>query len=316
MHRRSAPFASSLLAVMAVAAACGGSSGGDPYDLLYKPIEADRDPVQVNVGFAVTAEGTSIVVDPSQVGFVVDRAGGSSALHLAIPFGALDIDPATLAPLGVVGDSIDVDIVLDGDAVYARSPILGTLLQTLLAQSGELPDGDLGDWLRLGTTAELESVMGLLGGGAAIPSATMPPAGNAGELKSTLEGLGITLKNEGRQNQNGVDANHVSVSLDVDKLLASDYLEMVSPAELEAGRSALQQVELEVDLWLDASSGNLAEVDVKAASTTGTSGVIELTLRFRDPDGTIQTDAPGSFVELPLQSIVEELIRGGGLLGF
>ncbi|MEW5991131.1 MAG: hypothetical protein AB1736_07260 [Chloroflexota bacterium] len=314
MRRRFAPFASLLLAVTAIAAACGGSSGGDPYDLLYKAIESDRDPVQVNVGFAITDGPTSIVIDPSQVGVVIDKAGAKGAVHVAIPLASLDMNPADLAVFGFIGDSIDFDLVYDGDAVYARSAVAGALLQTVLAQTGELPDGDLGGWLRLGTTAELESLAELLSGGAAIPTATMPPAANAGELKATLEGLGITLKNEGRQDRNGVDANHISVGLDVDKLLASDYLDAAGAAEIESARSALEQVELKIDLWLDASSGHLAEVDVKFASKTDSSQTGELTLRFRDPDGSISTDAPDDFVELPIESLVESLM-GGGLLG-
>jgi hypothetical protein len=87
--------------------------------------------------------------------------------------------------------------------------------------------------------------------------------------------------------------------------------------ELEAGRTALRQIELKIDLWIEASSGNLAEVDVKAASTTGTEAVGELTLRFRDPDGTIPTDAPDDFVEVPVNSLVQDLmtLMGVGLFG-
>ena len=317
MRRRFAPLASLLLAVSAVAAACGGSSGGDPYDLLSKAMKADRDPVQVNLGLAVTAEGTSIVIDPSQVGFVADKAAGTGALHVAIPLATLGMDPSVLIPLGFGGDSVEIDVVFDADALYVRSPLLGGLLGTLLAQSGELPDGDLTGWLRLGTAAELGSLMQLLGAGANLPSATFPPAGNAGELKATLEGAGITLKNEGRQEQNGVDAHHLSVALDLEKFLASEYLGTVDPVELEAARTALGQIELKIDLWIEASSGNLAEVDVKAASTTGTAAVGELTLRFRDPDGTIPTDAPDDFVEVPIDSLVQDLmtLMGGGLFG-
>jgi len=314
MRRRSAPLASLLLAVAAIAAACGGSSGGDPYDLLYKAIEADRDPVQVNAGFALTDGTMSIVIDPDQLGFVVDKDEGTGAVHVAIPLSTLNIDPITLLPLGFAGDSFEVDVVLDGDGLYARSPLVGTVLKTLLSQAGEAPAGDLTGWLRLGTAAELASLLELIGGTSTLPSATLPPAGNAGELKSSLEAAGITLKDEGRQNQNGVDANHLSVAIDVEKLLASDYLESADPAAVESIRSGLRELELQVDLWLEASSGQLAEIDVKAGSTTNSAQKAELTLRFRDPDGSIPTDPPADFVEIPLEDLMTLL--GGGLFGF
>ena len=317
MRRRFAPLASLLLAISAVAAACGGSTGGDPYDLLYKAIDSDRDPVQVNVGFALSDGSMSIVIDPSQIGFVADKEAETGALHVGIPLASLDLDPSVLAPLGFVGDSIDLDVVFDGDALYARSPLAGTLLVAVLAQSGEVPAGDLSGWLRIGTAAELESLMALLGETADIPSPSFPPAGSASELRTSLENAGITLKNEGRQNQNGVDADHLSVAIDVDKLLASDYLESADPVEVEGVRSTLQSIELKVDLWIEASSGHLAEIDVKAAPTSNGAQTAELTLRFRDPDGSIPTDAPDDFVELPIESLVQQLMQmmGGGLFG-
>ncbi|TAK02441.1 MAG: hypothetical protein EPO36_02110 [Chloroflexota bacterium] len=318
MRRRFAPLASLLLAVSAVAAACGGSSGGDAYDLLYKAIDSDRDPVQVNVGFALTDGSMSVEIDSSQIGFVMDKEGGSGAVHVSIPVDSLGADASVLTDLGFTGDAIDLDVVFDGEALYARSPLVGSLLEALLAETGGLPDGDLGGWLRFGTEAELSGLMEALGGTAALPSSSFPPAGNAGELKSSLEGAGITLKNEGREDHNGVDSNHISVAIDVEKLLASEYLESADAGSLESARTTLSELDLDINLWLEASSGHLAEIDVNAASTTNSDQTAELTLRFRDPDGSIPTDAPDDFVELPITELVEDLLPmllGGGMLG-
>jgi hypothetical protein len=127
------------------------SSTADPYELLSKAMNADRYPVQVNFGMSATADDTAMSIDPASIGVVIDEGAGSGAVHVSIAADDLGLDPADLDELGVTGDSIDLDVVWNGDAAYARIPILGSVLEMALAGTGGLPSGDLTVWLRLGT---------------------------------------------------------------------------------------------------------------------------------------------------------------------
>ena len=316
MHRRFAPLAALLLILSALVAACGGSSTADPYELLSKAMNADRDPVQVNFGISATAEDTTMSIDPASIGVVIDEGAGSGAVHVSIAAADLGIDPADLAELGVTEDSIDLDVVWNGDAAYARSPILGTVLEMALAGSGELPSGDLTGWLRLGTAEELAGLMELLGSGA-IPQVTPPPAGDAAALKQQLEAAGITLKIAGTEQRDGVEATHVTIELDVDKALASDYAGTVPAGQLADVKRALEEYDLEASLWIETSSSQLVELAVNGTSKADSSEVVAIVVKVGDPDGTIETSAPTDFVELPLDALVTNLMQllGPGLIG-
>jgi hypothetical protein len=316
MRRRFAPLASLLLALSALVAACGGSSGANPYELLSKATNADWDPIQVNIGISAKAGDTTISIDPASIGIVIDEGAGSGAVHLSVTADDLGTDPQDLAEIGVTEDSIDLDVVWNEDAAYARSPILATVLEMVLTGEGELPSGDLTGWLRLGTAEELASLMELLGGGA-IPQLTPPPAGDAAALKQQLEDAGITLKIAGTEQRDGVEATHLTVELDVDKVLASDYANAAPAAQLADVKRALEEYDLEAGLWIETSNNHVVEFDVKGTSKADASDVVELTVKIGDPDGTIETSAPTDFVELPLGALLTNLMEllGPGLIG-
>jgi len=298
-------------------AACGGSTAGDPYELLQTATKTTWSPVQVNVGLEAKDAGTTISIDPASIGVVVDKDAGTGALHVSLSAAALGLDATGLAALGISGGSIDVDAVYDGAAIYARSPILGSVLAMLLAQSGELPSGDLSGWLRLATAADLAGLKDTLGSGAEIPTVSMPPIADAKALKDVLEGAGITLKLEGTEQHDGAEAYHLSVAIDNDKLFSSDYLSGVSPTEVTSARAALEALKLDIDVWIDKASNHLVEVVAAGSSTADASQSATLTVKLGDPDGSISTTAPDSFTELPLDAILQNVMQliGQGLAG-
>src|SRR5262249_29374142 len=148
------------------------------------------DPIQVNVGIQGNDGTSNVSIDPSAIALLIDGKAGKGALHVSIPASTLQMDASTLAALGANGSTIDFDGVFDGQALYVRSPLVGQMLTLLLAN--DIPKGDLSGWLRLGTVAEFQSLVGSLGAGAGSDLPAPSVAGD-GSLKSVLDEMGVTL---------------------------------------------------------------------------------------------------------------------------
>ena len=75
-----------------------------------------------------------------------------------------------------------MDLLFDGQGLYAKSPIAATLLPMLMAQSGTPLTGDLSGWIKLGTKDEFAALAGSLGGALPIPSPAADPANELASL--------------------------------------------------------------------------------------------------------------------------------------
>ncbi len=315
--RRTIPGLAILLVVVAiVAAACGGSSASDPYALLSDSLKTARNPVQINVGVSATDGTDTIAIDPASIGIVVDSEAGTGAVHLSLAASDLGLDAATLASFGVTGSTIDFDLLYDGEGLYVRSPLAGVALTFLLAGSGELPSGDLSGWLRFGTKDELAAIMAALGG-SATPQLPVPSALAAPELKSTLEKAGVTLAVKESATRVGVNATRIEATVDVDKLLASDMFSSAAPADVADMASALKEANLSADIWVDPSAKQVVEVDVHVVSKSDSTQKADFTVTFKDPDGSVAEQAPSTFVDVPIQTLIQDLMQmlGQGMLG-
>jgi hypothetical protein len=315
---RFAPVIALILAISAIVAACGGAaSSTDPYKILSDASTTSRNPVQVNIGLDVKDGATTVTIDPSAFAFVVDKTAKTAALHLAVPVAPLGLDAATLNQLGVTGSTLDLDVVYDGDALYGRSPLFATALTFILGSSGDLPSGDLTGWLRIGTK---EDFAGLAGGGTGtgdMPSFAIPSAGDAVALKAALQDSGVTLTYVGTEKHGGADANHLKAAIDGTKLLSNKVFDSVSRAQIDQMTTALKEVTLSADLWVDKASNELAEVDLHVVATKDATQTATITIRIGDPDGTVSTSAPASFVEVPIKTIITNVMTliGQGLTG-
>ena len=318
MRYRLAPVLALILAFTAVVAACGGgTTSSDPYQVLSNSMKSTLDPVQVNVGFEASDGTTTVTIDPSALAFVVDKAGKTGAVHVSIPATALGSDTTLFTMLGITGSTLDVDVVYDGNALYGRSPLFATLLTALLQPSGDLPSGDLTGWLQLGTAADFADLAGTATGSGDVPSFAIPSAGDAPALKTALEDAGITLKLAGTEQHNGADAYHLTVAIDSTKLLANGAFSSVTAAQLGDVSTALKAVTLSGDLWVDKASNNVVEFDGHAVSTSDSTQSASLTVKIGSPDGTVSAAAPSTFVEVPIKSIITNVMSmvGQGLTG-
>jgi hypothetical protein len=305
--------------IAATAAACGNSaSTSDPYELLRKAGTAEQTQVQVDIGASIKTAGTTVTLDPGAIRVVIDKPAGKGTFHVSLPAAALGIPQAQLAQFGVTGSTIDLDVLWDGQALYAKSAVLGTLMPMLAAQMQiTLPSGDLTGWLKLLTKADIDSFAG--GMASAAPSAA-PSMPDAATLKKDLEDAGITITLAGTESKNGVNANHLKGTIDSAKMLASPQFTAMSATQRTQIEGALKSATVSFDMWVDASSGKFVEIDGHVVpndpTATGTAAMSgDLTIAFSTPSSP-NFDTPSGAVEIPMMEIVGQLLKAfGGSLG-
>ncbi len=264
-------------------AACGGGSATptpaaltDPNAILARATSAPMDQVEVKIGIKTSGStsGSDISIDPDSIVITIDSQAGKGSFHLSLPSSALGSDASMLGALGASGDTIDLDVLFDGQAVYAKSPLAASLLPLLMAQSGQTISGDLTGWLRLGTAddfAALGETFGALPGASPGASAApeVLPSFDPKQLQADLEASGVTLTYAGTESHNGVDADHLTMTIDGQKLatgpLASDMPSI--------GGSQLQDLAnagtLTADAWFDHSTGRVMELDLQGTDSSG-----------------------------------------------
>jgi len=305
-----------LAAVIAAALVLAGLAGGcaapaappDAYDLLSTATKTVWDPVQINVG-AVVADGTTTMrIESSDIALVVADAGRKSAIHLSLPAAVLGVKPQDLHRIGIDGDTIDVDTVYDGEKLYARSPLLGPSLRLLLGPSGKVPSGDLTGWLAFGSVEEFAALSNLMGTTPVAPSAA-PSGGPAQTLKATLAEAGITLSIAGTETHAGATAHHLTIAVDSPTLLGSPYFDAATRAQLGKLGVSIAGIVISGDVWIDQTAGRVVEVDIRIGSTDEPDRTAEITVTFRDPDGSVSVVAPSGSVAIPIGDLVAAMMK-------
>lgn len=323
-HRwRTAPSRAAVLALVIallgiLVAACGGAQAPaetDPYAILAKTADASYDKLKVQVGLETKGnpEG-DVKIDPSAIEVVVDSKAGTGSFRLSLPVSALGEEASGLAQLGITGDTLDIEVLFDGDALYAKSPLFATILPMLMAQTGQTVSGDLTGWLKLGTASEFEGLMGALGG-VAQPSAApsfaigdLEPA----DLKKQLEEAGATLAYVGSEQRNGVDAEHLTMTADFEKLASSPMAGQLPADQLAQLKELAGTEPVTMDMWFDKSSGRLTELsaDIEAGDQSAAFKVL-----VSDP-GEVSIQAPSDAVDVPIAPLLLSLLQMfGGSLG-
>jgi hypothetical protein len=303
-----------LLATLVITAAlllgaCSGTAAApDPYDQLTTSMKATWNPIQVNVGFKVTAAGTTVTLDPKDIAMVVDAAAQKFALHISLPAVALHIPTSALDQLGITGDSIDFDLVYAADALYARSAFFKPMLRLVLGPSGKVPTGDLTGWLKLGTKEELAALSALSGGATGMPSFA-PPSNATTGTKASFDAAGITLSSAGLEKHNGVDAQHIKIAADLTRLTSNPAF--IAGAGPQSGQAIalLKALTFSGDLWLDPATNRVVEADMHAASSSDPTESGDVTVTAHDPDGSVSLDAPAAAVNVPMGTLIAEMMK-------
>jgi len=299
----------SLVIAAALLVGCSAPAAApDPYDQLTTSLKATWSPIQVNVGVKVTAAGTTVTLDPKDIAMVVDAAAEKFALHISLPAAGLGIPTAALGQLGVDGDSLDFDMVYSGDAMYARSAFFKPMLRLILGPTGKVPAGDLSGWLKLGTKEELAALSALSGGASGMPSFA-PPSTGVETTRASFEAAGITLSSAATEKRNGIDAQHIKIALDLTKLTANPAF--IAGAGPQSGQAIamMKALTFSGDLWLDPATNRVVEADGHVASTSDPTAVGDVTVTARDPDGSVSLDRPSSSVDVPLGTLITEMMK-------
>ncbi len=311
-----------LLLVMLVAAACGASatpspSPADAYQTVGRAFQAPMDQVKIQLGVHSSGGSNDISIDPSALQLVLDTKAGKANIHLSLPVAALGSDATQLQALGVTGDTLDLDVIYDGTALYAKSPLAATLIPMLTAQSGQPITGDLTGWLKLGTADDFAGLADSLGGLASTApdaSAAPSPLGNldSAQLKTELENSGVTLTYVGSESRNGVDSDHLTASVDPSKLASSPLADQIPAGQLGQIQDLTSGDTLSIDMWLDRSDGRLNELDLHVGSSDGSK--TDVTILVSVPDST-SFDAPATSTDVPIVPLLTTLMQtfGGSL---
>jgi len=302
-------------------AACGGGASptpvaapSDPTAIIARAVAAPMDQVEVRIGIE-TSGGTvgDMSIDPDSIVVTVDSAAGKGSFHLSLPSSALGSDASMLGALGATGDTIDLDVLYDGQALYAKSPLAASLLPLLLAQSGQTISGDLTGWLRLGTADDLASLGDTFG---ATPDASAAPSPLADldpeQLKADLEASGVTVTYAGTEDHNGVQADHLTMTIDGQKLASGPLASELPSVGGDQIQTLAGSGTLTADAWFDQSTGRVMEIDLAATETDGST--INLTILVSTPSST-SFEAPSSFTDVPIAPLLSTLMQtfGGSL---
>jgi hypothetical protein len=313
VRNRLALLASVLMAVAVLVGGCSGAAAPpDPYEQLTTSIKTTWNPIQINLGIVVTAAGKTVTLDPKDIAMVLDTAGAKFGLHVSLPAAGLGVPALALSQLGIEGGSLAFDMVYVDDAIYARSALFKPTLRMILGPTGKVPAGDLTGWLKLGTKAELMALGALSGAARGMPS--LPPRSVADQttsaaVKASFEAAGITLSIAGTEKRNGSDARHLKLAVDLEKLAANPGFVAGAGAQGGPMIAAMKSFTFSGDLWIDPATNRIVESDLHMASTKDPTQVGDLTVTAHDPDGTVSLAAPPSSVDVPLGTLVTELMK-------
>ncbi len=289
-------------------AGCTGTATVDPYAVTTRAFQAGWDQVQVSVGMSVTAAGQTIAIPPAAMRLVVDGVAGKALVTVSIPASTLGV-PGAFARLGLSGDSLTFDAVYDGEALYARSAVMGPALRQLFAGSSALPSGDLTGWLRLVQRSDLEK-LGAGSAGPALPAIPAPPSGSTppspdgAPLRQTLDSVGIGLSYAGEEQRDALDTDHVHGTVDWNKLVNSPAASSVPQTEVDQLRAMAASMSTTFDLWADRATGRLDHVDVHFAVRGSNGGSFDVEIGLAAPPAGLKFGAPPKFLDVPLLKLL------------
>ncbi|HVL03923.1 MAG TPA: hypothetical protein VM386_05755 [Acidimicrobiales bacterium] len=277
-------------------AGCAGPVAIDPYELTGNVLSKPQGLVQLNVGFGYQSRSGTVRISPDMIRVVVDAEQDRFLVNISIPGAALGLGPEELALGMLPGGRVEMDMLFDADALYARAPLLAESLPFLLmgVGDGDIPDGDFRGWLKLASADELDALgdmmaaMQRMGGGPNPPDLSEYQELSPAQLKQLLEDSGITLSDEGVEERNGVAAHHVSVSLDYDAFAQSELFETL----FQDGAGSMPPVgsSFTTDLWFD--QANQRPLEVSLTGSAGDGERFELVILFSEPDAGTTFDAP------------------------
>lgn len=326
--RRTTLVAVSALAVALAVAGCGSAASSptpppDAGSVLTAASKASYPTkLEVSIAGSVTSAGTTVSLPDKALTIDVDTAAGVGLVHLAIPVSVLGADAVpALKALGVTGDTLTLDALYDGKAVYAKSPLLPALIAQLSALSSGTPLPTVGAdaWARLIDEATLKELASSATSAAssAAPASSMSPA----DLKATLEKVGATMTLGAQATGAGGPANDVKITIDPAK--AKAYMlahpEEFPTTQLSTVSSLGDLSTLSADVLVDVATSRVEQVSLTAAGKQDGKDIsVSFQVNIGEAPASVSFAAPSDAVDVPLVKILGPLVGsmlGGGLPG-
>lgn len=326
--RRTTAVAVSALAVALAVAGCGSAASSptpppDAGSVLTAASKASYPTkLEVSIAGSVTSAGTTVSLPDKALTIDVDTAAGVGLFHLAIPVSVLGADAVpALKALGVTGDTLTLDALYDGKAVYAKSPLLPALIAQLSALSSGTPLPTVGAdaWARLIDEATLKELASSATSAAssAAPASSMSPA----DLKATLEKVGATMTLGTQATGAGGPANDVKITIDPAK--AKAYMlahpEEFPTTQLSTVSSLGDLSTLSADVLVDVATSRVEQVSLTAAGKQDGKDIsVSFQVNIGEAPASVSFAAPSDAVDVPLVKILGPLVGsmlGGGLPG-
>ncbi|HEY5629161.1 MAG TPA: hypothetical protein VIR16_06590 [Candidatus Limnocylindrales bacterium] len=277
--------------------------------------------LEITLGGSYTAAGATTSLPDGLLVVDIDTAAGAGKVHLAVPASLLGAGgAATLAQLGITGDSITFDLLYDGKAVYAKSPALPALVTQLavLAQGVTMPQVGPDTWARLLDEATLKQFAGLAAGAvaSAAPSASVGPT----DLKTMLDQMGGSVSLGTQTTGPGGPAYDVKLTIDPAKAQAymAAHPEQFPTSQVQSLSAVGQLSSISADVLVDAATSRVEQVTLSMAATqSGAPVSASLKIGIAEAPAGVSFDAPANAVDLPLAKILAPLIQSmmgsGGL---
>jgi hypothetical protein len=130
-------------------------------------------------------------------------------------------------------------------------------------------------------------------------------------MKTALTAMGVTLAYVATEQHNGVNADHLTATVDWQKLASSpQFQSSASQAQVQQAITALEGTNSSIDLWVDHSAGRIVGLEVKGASKTDATQTFDIALGFKTPDAGQSLDTPSGAVDVPLIQLLGPLLQG------
>ena len=117
--------------------------------------------------------------------------------------------------------------------------------------------------------------MGSSGGLGGLPAASEAPSASGlgdlspEQLKQQLEAAGVTVTYVGTEARNGVDSDHMSITIDPTKLAGSGIAKGLPGGQLGQIQQLAGEGTASGDLWFDRAAGRISEADINLADKKG-----------------------------------------------
>jgi hypothetical protein len=278
--------------------------------------------LEMTFGGSFTSAGATTNLPDKMLVVDVDTAAGAGVVHLAVPTSLLGAGAAPqLAALGVTGDTLALDVLFDGKALYAKSPLLPSLMSqlSLLGGATPLPSITADTWAMLVDEATMKEITS--SAKTAVSSAAPVASANTADMKAQLEQAGVTVALGPQTTGPGGPANDIKLTIDPVKLKA--YAE--ANADKLPSNTASQLANLDsltafsADAIVDVATSRLEQVTLSAA---GKQNGADMSFTFKmgiaeAPAGT-SFSAPSGAVDVPIVKMLTPFLSSmfaGGLPG-